>query len=52
MTYAEFMAAAQVLLEEKIGAPIRRAQRKEDAAFDRSAEALKRRQQAYLDGGG
>ena len=42
MTWAEFTAARQLLVEEKIGAPLRAQQAQEDAQTEALKDALRR----------
>ena len=42
MTWSEFMAARQLLVEEAVGSSVREVQRREDAEVARSITGLKR----------
>jgi hypothetical protein len=42
MTWAQFVAARQLITEERLGAPLRAARRVEDEAAAETAAALKR----------
>jgi hypothetical protein len=48
MTFEEGLAALQVIAEETYGVPMREAQAREDARFDRSLDALRREQQERI----